>query len=60
MFTYTSDGSMKLHQGTAQEIIDRLLKRGEPVFQAGTPEEIHHMTSAIKDVIDIMATEEEK
>lgn len=60
MFTETTSSSMKLKQDTARDILKRLLDRAEPVFQAGTPEEMHHMTGAIKDVLDVMATEEEK
>ena len=60
MFTYTSNGVMKLNRDTAQEILDKVLKRSTPVLEAGTPEEIHHITSALKDVLEIMSTKEEE
>lgn len=58
MFTYTSNGTMKLKQDTAEEILDKVLDRAIPVLESGTPEEIHHITSAIKDILHSMATNE--
>ena len=57
MYSSTTSSIMKLKQTAAQELLDKVLDRSTPVLESGTPEEIHHITSAIKDILEVMATE---
>lgn len=58
MYSYRSTEKMKLKQTAAQKLLNKVLDRSTPVLESGTPEEIHHITSAIKDILDVMSTDE--